>query len=530
MEQNNRKLQGELVARGFSTDLAAEFLLPDYQPEIKRLLRVRAIPLPVDQYVGGSAAELSGAVEFQALYAAEDSSLWCVTKREDYRLSCPFEAGDFDLSEGLVCDVKTEIGDVSGRVLAPRKLTARCRVHTAVRLFADRPVPGAEIADDETVERLTDTLSCSRVLLGKSAPLTLTDEIPLDSSAPARVIFASAEVFPTEVKAGPDTVACQGEVCLVLLCAPERPPEGVPEGAPEETPALDGAADCRPAALSVFELRRKIPFAVEIPVDGATDACIATAWGSCPELTVTVEETRVLCDVTLVMNARAVCSEEIVFTRGAYSTAALTEPVFCELPATKRPPAKNGNRSLSAAKELSEVGLRPGARVIASAADVSTLPPETSRGAYLLPGTLRVSVLAAMPDGDFATAEFDLPFRFEVPADEPLAPAASDSVFTPVSVKATVDGGRLLVEAELAAAPALSVAETVPALAALRTGERLAPRAADLTICYPAPGETLWSVAARYHAPLLPLAEQNGLAAENAASPDSLKGVRYLTV
>ena len=98
MEQNNRNLQGELVARGFSTDLAAEFLLPDYQPEIKRLLRVRAIPLPVDQYVGGSAAELSGAVEFQALYAAEDSSLWCVTKREDYRLSCPFEAGDFDLS------------------------------------------------------------------------------------------------------------------------------------------------------------------------------------------------------------------------------------------------------------------------------------------------------------------------------------------------------------------------------------------------------------------------------------------------
>lgn len=522
MEQNNRKLQGELVARGFSTDLAAEFLLPDYQPEIKRLLRVRAIPLPVDQYVGGSAAELSGAVEFQALYAAEDSSLWCVTKREDYRLSCPFEAGDFDLSEGLVCDVKTEIGDVSGRVLAPRKLTARCRVRTAVRLLADRPVPGAEIADDETVERLTDTLSCSRVLLGKSAPLTLTDEIPLDSSAPARVIFASAEVFPTEVKAGPDTVACQGDVNLVLLCAPE--------GAPEETPALDGAADCRPAALSVFELRRKIPFAVEIPVDGATDACIATAWGSCPELTVTVEETRVLCDVTLVMNARAVCGEEIVFTRGAYSTAALTEPVFCELPATKRPPAKNGNRSLSAAKELSEVGLRPGARVIASAADVSTLPPETSRGTYLLPGTLRVSVLAAMSDGDFATAEFDLPFRFEVPADEPPAPAASDSVFTPVSVKATVDGGRLLVEAELAAAPALSVAENVPALAALRTGERLAPRAADLTICYPAPGETLWSVAARYHAPLLPLAEQNGLAAENAASPDSLKGVRYLTV
>ena len=124
MDQNDQKLQGELVS--------PEFILPDYQPEIKRLLRVRALPLPVDQYIGGSAAEFSGAVEFQALYAAEDGSLWCVTRREDYRLSCPFEAdGGFDLSDGIVCDVKTDVEGVSGRVLAPRKLTARCRVRTA---------------------------------------------------------------------------------------------------------------------------------------------------------------------------------------------------------------------------------------------------------------------------------------------------------------------------------------------------------------------------------------------------------------
>ena len=121
MEQANRKLQSEYLSRTMTTDLATEFVLPDYQPEIKRLLRVRAIPLPPDQYLGGSTAEFSGTVEFQVLYAAEDSSLWCVTRREDYRLSCPFDVNDeFDLSEGFVCDVKTDVEGVSGRVLAPR--------------------------------------------------------------------------------------------------------------------------------------------------------------------------------------------------------------------------------------------------------------------------------------------------------------------------------------------------------------------------------------------------------------------------
>lgn len=517
MEQNNQKLQGELVSRGFSTDLAAEFLLPDYQPEIKRLLRVRAIPLPVEEYIGGSAAELSGAVEFQALYAAEDSSLWCVTKREDYQLSCPFDGDGFDLSDGLVCDVKTEVEGVSGRVTAPRKLTARCRVRTNVRLLADRPAPDDN--GDDAVQRLPGTMPASRVRLGKSEPITLTDEIPLDpNQPPMRVISAVGEVFPTEVQAGENAVACRGDVLLTLLCAAER------------TPSLDEAEDCVPAVFPTVELSRKIPFAAEIPVDGVTPTCAATVWGSCADLAVTVEEARILCDVTMVLNARAVCREEIPFTRDAYSTAVLTEPVFSTLSANRVLACKNGNCSLSAQKELSELGLRPDARVIDSAAEVVVQPPELTRGNYILPGNLHLTVLTGTPDGEFATAELDLPFRFETMAEAPVAPATGDSIVTPVRIKAMIDGNRLLAEAELSVSLALSAAESVAALVSLRPGDPVPAPAADLTICYPAPDDTLWSVASRYHTPVAALSEKNDLPAAPADSPASLAGVRFLMV
>ncbi len=518
MEQNNQKLQGELMSNGFTTDLAAEFVLPDYQPEIKRLLRVRAVPLPVEQYLGGSAAELSGAVEFQALYAAEDSSLWCATKREEYRLSCPFEAGaDFDLSDGLVCDVKTEIEGVSGRVSAPRKLAARCRVRTSVKLLADRPN-----AEDlpEDAERLPGTMYASRVRLGKSAPFTLTDEILLEAqTAPLRVISASAEVFPAEVQSAADAVLCRGEILLSLLCAAEQ-----------EAPSLDNTGDCVPAAAAPTELHRKIPFAVEVPVEGATSACSATAWGSCPEITVSVEENRILCDVTAVICARAVCREELFFTRDAYSTGTLTEPVWRTLPATRLLACKNGNCSLSATKELAELGLPADARVIETTAEVLPQPPEMARGNYILPGNLRVRVLAQAPSGECFASEFDLPFRYESPAESDTAPSANDSIITPVSVRATVDGTRLQAVAELAVALSLAATDQVKTLAALRTGEAVSAPAFDMTICYPAPDDTLWSVAARYHTPVSSIQKKNDLPDAAPDSPDSLKGIRYLVV
>ena len=493
--------------------------MPDYQPEIKRLLRVRAIPLPVDQYLGGSAAELSGAVEFQALYAAEDGSIWCVTKREDYRLSCPFEAdGNFDLSDGLVCDVKTDVEGVSGRVLAPRKLTARCRVRNQVRMYADR-VTTEDAPDD--VERLSGMMPTSRVRIGRSAPFTLTDEISLDpNEAPLRVISASGEVFPAEAQAGSDVVACRGEILVSLLCVPEQP-----------VPSPEGAEDCLPAAAIPMELRRKIPFAVEIPMDGVTVNCSANAWGSCSEIAVTVEENRILCDVTAVVCARAVCREEIPFTRDAYSTTALTEPVYNALPTMQNLVCKCGNCSLSATKELDEVGLRPGARVIDATGEVTTQPPELARGNYILPGNLRFRVLAQQPDGEYTTAEFDLPFRYESTADGETIPTGSDSVVTPVSIKATIDGNRLQAVAELAVALSLSATEPMQALVSLRVGNPVPAPAANLIICYPAPDDTLWSVAARYHTPVSSLTAKNELPAAPAAdSPDSLKGIRYLVV
>ena len=516
MEQEAQKLQGELFSKTFSTDLAAEFILPDYQPEIKRLLRVRAIPLPVDQYLGASAAEFSGTVEFQALYAAEDHSLWCVTKREDYQLSCPFD-GTGDLDDVPVCDVRTETEGVSGRVTAPRKLTARCRVRTQVRTLADRSASDLSPAEEPgEIERLTGTMETSRTLLGRSAPVTLTEEILLDTSQPPmRVISASAQVFPTEVQAGENLVACRGEVWLSLLCAAEEAP----------APTTDG--DCLPAAATPTELLRKLPFAVEVPVDGATPQCACNARGTCSEIAVTVEDQRILCDVTFVLDARAVCREEVSYTEDAFSLTHRSEPVFCTLPAEEILCCRNGNCSVSATKSLSELGVRSGAQVLEAFALPVLQPAETVAGKWTLPGSLHFQILLQQPDRENVLSEFDVPFRFESPvtaADAETPPDAGFSTVTPMPVKASADDDRLLVETELSVALTLSAPRSLTCVKSLKCGDPLPQNSgAAILLCFPESEDSLWSVAKKYHTPVQSLQQKNNLS-------DSIQGVRYLVI
>lgn len=531
MERNDRQMQSEAGERNLGTEVTSEFVLPDYRPEIKRLLRVKAVLLPIDKYIGGSAAELSGTVEFQALYAAADGSLWCVTQREDYRLSCPIDLDpDFSTSGGLVCDAKIDAENATGRVGAPRKLTARCRVHAKVRTLADRTLAeGIPQEDADSVERMTGTVTAARVFTGESAPATFSEEILLDGrDVPVRVISADGEVFPSEVNADLGAVVCRGEICLSLLCvaeAEELPPV-------DGTPSIDGANDCVPALAAVpYTVARHLPFTVEIPVDGADAACAVCAWGSCSEIAVTVEDGRILCDVTCVLSARAERNEEVTYTRDLFSTVRECEPVFHRVPTARSLVCRNGNFSLTATKPLSEVGIRPDAQVIDADAQIACFAPERAKGSFVLPGTARFRVLLRTPDGEYSSVEFDVPFRYETPIAGDLSdetPVVGDPLVRAVMTKARVDGEKIGVETELAVAMSLHGTGEVSALCDLRSGEPVPRQGAACVICYPSVSDTLWTVAKRYHVPLAALLSKNKLSSVPADAP--LSGVSYLVV
>ena len=53
--------------RAVTSEISGDFTLPDYQPEIKRLLRISASVLPPSKYISERGAEFAGNIDYYVL-------------------------------------------------------------------------------------------------------------------------------------------------------------------------------------------------------------------------------------------------------------------------------------------------------------------------------------------------------------------------------------------------------------------------------------------------------------------------------
>ena len=76
------------------TEISEDLTLPDYLPEIRRLLRVTPVVSIPSQYVNGSMAEFSGNVNWNILYVCGEGTLSEATFSSPYEVSVDFDGTD----------------------------------------------------------------------------------------------------------------------------------------------------------------------------------------------------------------------------------------------------------------------------------------------------------------------------------------------------------------------------------------------------------------------------------------------------
>lgn len=527
-------VQMPLTDRILTTDVAGDFSLPDYQPEIKRLLRINTSCLPPTRYAGGGAMELSGSLDYFVLYMGNDDQLYCAPLSSDYRMTVPTDPdndGNGALSEPLVCVCDMMPDAAAGRVTAPRRLNIRCRLKAHVKIYGERSLT---CADENglvpgSVEQLEGHAQVGRLYQGTGELLELQDDMILSPTSngiggEARVICAEGQVMVTEATAGSDMINCRGEVTVKLtLCPAEQPPVG--ELAEEDVAA--------PASILPSVVLRKIPFSQAVDMPGVSPDCDCCAHGVCSSLSVQVEDGHLHVDVGVILEALAQRNEAVSYTRDLYSTRTASECRYATYTPQTAVHCLNGNFTLSDSQSLSEAGIEPSARVVDV---VATATPEElicDKGRYILIGTCRCQLLLHR-QGEYSNAELTLPFRYETnaPCDGGDAPVpAFDGHISVVNCRVRMDGERVGIDAELAVCLRLSGTQTLTALSGMSFGPDITHRRGEYVICFPAPTDTLWSVAKRYHAPLTALSAANSLAPTGSPdSPDALDGVKYLIV
>ena len=507
------RMQAPVCDRQTVTELSSDVVLPDYQPEIKRLLRVCATVTPADKYVGSGSVEISGTVDYHIWYCGNDGALYCATQGEEYHVTVPMEVGqEFEVGNGLLCDVDVVADMAAGRVLAPRKLSLKCRLRSRVRVFGTYVIEeSVKCKDGEkpsalSLQRLHQSVKSARVCVGKSEPIHLGEEILLESGmGDLRVIDAVGKVFVTDAEAGSGNVSCRGEVCLKLLCSRE------------------GEQD-------VITLLRRVPFSSAVEVEGAEVNCECCADGVCTEARVTVEENRLTCDMTVYLLARAQRNDSVTLTRDLYAINTECHVAERELTVPVAIKCFNGNFSLNETLTLEDAGIKAGQRVL----DISGTPTVTSleneKGRLYWNGKCRYQVTLQGED-EMGLREFEIPFRYEAEAGTQMLPVDHDTRVELISCRARMDGERIAVDAELSVASAVRGEEKVRVASEVALGAPVSRSASAYTVCYPAKEDTLWSVAKRYCRPVEQISRQNELSGAFAAdSAQSLDGVDFLLV
>ena len=502
-EEQNSRVQLVLTDKAQPVELTAEITLPDYRSEISRLLWVRPVLLPPARFVGGGKVDLSGPVRYQILYVGPDGVLYGAESEEGYAFSVPMEPREgMDSGEGAELSVDIRPDAVVSRVTGPRKLSVRCRALVRLQGYADKLLTPKMQGAGEPY-RLCEAVENGRVTVGDTVYFDLADSVETDADmGEIRVIGANGTVFLPDAVAAEGCVRCRGEAVISVLACADGDAAGVP-----------------------FVLTRRIPFERELPVAGAAPDCRARVMGTVGEVRTTVEEGRIALEADVSLRAELQGEDTAVICRDAYLQGHSAACKMSEVPLWRAGPCGNRHFSVSGERLASEMGVPADAEVLYSVADAEAGERESKEGRTVISGQLRCHTLYRR-EGEYAVAEMAVPFRTVWEEDSD----GMELCCTVSDCRVRLSGESLRADAELqicargythAPARVLSEVSFTPA--------DPAPRA-DMEICYPAPGESLWEVGKRYGVSPDSLAQANGLGADAPGETDSLADVKYLLI
>ncbi len=533
-------VQVPLAERTLSTEVVGDFSLPDYQPEIKRLLRIGVGVLPPLCSGSGRDTRIEGTLDYYVLYMGHDNALWCAPLSTEYSLAMPVEdsLGELSAGEPFVClsDVTTE--SPVGRVTAPRRMSIRCRLQAKVKMYGECLLGAADSEDGDT-EMLRGESTVARLFRAMGEMIPLQEDIILPPDlAERRVVCAEGSVLIQEAIPADGVVHMRGEVTVKLTVAEEAglSPKDAPEFIPDEAASAPASMSSPLQAAMPDILRRKIPFSASVEMEGVTPACTATAAGYCTDLSVEMEDGHIHLELGVIPEVRAQMNERVSYVKDLYSTRRRLITHHAELPTESATRACNGNFTLSDSLPLSEIGMDADARL----SDVTAVAiPESvtagDKGRYVLAGTCRAHLLL-LRDGEYTSATMTLPFRYEFDApmgESPADPCGFDGSVTVLYCRGRSDGERVSLDAELGVSLRTYAPSPLPTMTEVTedtSPDRSTRRRGEYVICFPAPTDTLWSVAKRYTAPMTALTAANNLPAAPADSAESLEGVGYLIV
>ncbi len=191
-----------------------DYVLPDYYPEIFRILCCKLTPRIMSyNIVGDSKLSLDGNVDIRVLYLAEDSSaVHCIEQRYTYTKT-------IDIGKGAVPDTNMACIKLSSkadycncRAVSGRRIDVRGAVNTKVHISSDRMVSLPALPDNIQVKRAQ--ITCCGNIMSAEKQFAVREEIETGAAGICCIIRTSAVPKVNDVRIIADKAVVKGVITV----------------------------------------------------------------------------------------------------------------------------------------------------------------------------------------------------------------------------------------------------------------------------------------------------------------------------
>ena len=287
------------------TDTSADYSLPDYNGDIKRVLYTSAEVSPASRFNEGDSISASGIVTYDIIYLNSENEIDHVTFSSDYDVSARLHSESISGS-----DIETRISSYSHRLFGPRRINMKATLTSEVRatetVSLDTAISECENGDTECILK---NLSIATAVYAHSREreyaecISSLDGVMADE---VEIIHSSAKCAFDSVKAEAGGISLSGNIIVseLIRCG-------------ESGPIL---------------YKKKIPFEEYVECEGAKPEMSAGAYANISSVSVgvTPEENGVSVTASVIAEygVRAYGNSEVSVLRDAYLKTSASEAAY----------------------------------------------------------------------------------------------------------------------------------------------------------------------------------------------------------
>lgn len=454
-----------------------EFTLPDFLPDINRILKCKAVSMISSKGINGTAINIDGCVTVTVIYLNDENKIFSYEYQYPYNKSVDTKGN----CDNVVLNCKSVCEYINCRAVTKRKIDIHGAVEIFIKCISKKSVEVLSEFDDSDIEILRTEIPSTTPMGHSEKYLLLEEEIEIGQGQPNILSLIKYDCSPVlkECRLMGGKAIVKGELQLSLLYTCEKG--------------------------NIHTLKNTIPFSQILEIDGITDECkcdtkIVVSFMEIKAHTSSKGECRVFTlNGKLLITSDAYCENNVEIISDCFSKKYISEVMKKSMQIEK---LKNSITEEFSCKKKLEIENESISAVIDLWSEVQSVKYCFKDDNLVITGTITVGIIAineeSVPSYYEKGIEFEYKTHYDVKNDnlwcEPEIEILSNNYTL------TVDGIELRLE--LSVNVGIYLKQNISFVSDLNIDKNQINNSDDgaMVVYFASTGESVWEIAKKYSA------------------------------